>query len=257
MHMMISKCHFINLDTLIKGNSIKLGADVFIDTLQKSGIPFLIFTEQCNKTSEQLCEHLASIGIKNIKPNQIYTTAMAAIDWIANKANHLHRFAYVGTKALKNTIESANYQIDFINPEVVLVGMDRNMTYREYCDISNSIQNAKYFISIDNRNKEKVDGIEMIGNKAIVRMLEVSSNKKAMDFGRGSEISIHMALLYLGLGLEDVVCVGSNFKKDIVPAHNLGIDTVFVTEGKGVLGLGMDKGLHPTYLVEDLYGLTK
>ena len=256
MLMMIPKCHIISLETVVNGNSLKLGAKEFVDALNFHHIPFVILSEHCNKTRSQLIEFFTSLGIEGIGEGNIYTSSMAAIDWVINKAPHITKVSYIGGIGMKEAIQKANYLIDDLNPEVVFVGMNRNMTFHEYSDMLYCIENAEYFISTDNRYRQIVEGDAIIGNQAVVKMLETASKKKAMSFGRGSEIFLHMTLRYLGLNRDDVVCIGSKFSKDIIPAHNTHIDTVYVAEGSGVVGLGKNEGVHPTYLVEDLYGLT-
>ena len=44
---------------------------------------------------------------------------------------------------------------------------------------------------------------------------------------------------------------------DIVPAIKRGMDTVLITNGEGIENLEMSDTIHPTYIVEDLSGLTR
>lgn len=88
-------------------------------------------------------------------------------------------------------------------------------------------------------------------------MLEYASGTRALEFGRPGVISIASALRYQGYEAKEAIFVGADFKKDIIPALQCGMDTVLVTEGRSIQGLGMSEKLHPRWIIDDLSGLLR
>ncbi len=254
---MLKGYYFIELDSLIRGGTARPGAVLFLEKLQEMQMPYLIITDQSARTNEQIAAAMMQAGFSHVTYDQIYTGVMAAVDWMIMYSPAKNRAAYIGSPAIKAALEKGGYIIDNRDPELLFVGLEKNMTYREYSEAVYHIICGADLISVDNRLRVKSDGIIQIGNGAVVKMLEAASGETAVDFGRGSEKMMRMALRYIQVMAHQVIMVGSDFEKDIVPALLLNMTTVYVTGGKDILGLGMSDQVHPDYIVEDLSGLAK
>jgi ribonucleotide monophosphatase NagD (HAD superfamily) len=182
---------------------------------------------------------------------------MAAVDYLLVKFPQWKKAAYIGGRGIRAALELGGFSIDHKQPDVVFAGMNRNLSYKDYSDILQYLLNGAVLISTDSRRTQRMEGVDMIGSGAIVRMLEYASQKRAVDFSRGSDILLRMALRYLNIKAEDTLAVGDDFNRDIVPAIKRGMDTVLITNGEGIENLEMSDTIHPTYIVEDLSGLTR
>ena len=254
---MIHKNYLLQLDTLLRRGYPADGAVYFLDTLRENGLPYLILTEQNARTRDQIASMMNDVGFHGVRPANIYTSVMAAVDWVLWKEPFRKTAAYLGGPGLRLTLEEVGMTIRHMDADVLFVGMNRNLGYRDYSEAVQIIHDGAILISTDSRRIQRQEGGEFIGNGAVIKMLEYASGMKAIDFGRGSIGLYNMALRYMQVGPGDVVAVGTQFPKDIETARKIGIETVYLTNGSSIMELGMDEENHPDYIVEDLYGLTR
>ena len=254
---MLRGYYLIELDTLVHRGRVKPGAVHFIETLQIEQLPYLIISEQSARTPEQIASAMENAGFTHVTYDQIYTGIMAAVDWMIMYEPARNRAGYIGSAAMRNALERGGYIIDHTAPELFFTGINRNMTYSEYSEALNAIMQGAVLISCDSRPRIRVEGMWQIGNGAVVKMLEEASGTQAVEFGRGSEKMMRMALRYMQAPAHQVIMVGSDFERDIVPALLTDMTTVYVTDGESIMDLGMSDQVHPDYIVEDLNGLTK
>lgn len=254
---MFEKHYLIQMDCLIRSGKVLDGAAEFMQALQDNGFHYLIISEQTGRTRVQLEEYFHEKGLDTVSSSDFYTSAMAAVDYLLIKFPQFKKAAYIGGKGIKAALEMGGYTIDNIRPDVLFAGMDRNLTHKDYSDALQTLLNGAVLISTDSRRTQKIDGVDMVGNGAVVKMLEYACGKRAVDFSRGTDILLRMALRYMNVRADYVLAVGDDFRKDIIPAVRRGMDTVLVTNGASIEDLEMDDVLHPTYIVEDLSGLAR
>ncbi|MBE6109061.1 MAG: hypothetical protein E7194_01435 [Erysipelotrichaceae bacterium] len=254
---MIDKTYLIQMECLIRNQKARPGAVELIDALNENGLSYVIISEQSGRTRAQMVELFESCGFHYIEPGDLYFSAMAAVDYLLIKFPQWKKAAYIGGKGIPAALEQGGFVINNAKPDVVFVAMDRNLSYKDYSDTLQYLLNGSVLISTDSRRTQIIDGVEMIGNGAVVKMLEYAAQKRSVDFSRGSDILLRMALRYIGVKAENALAVGDDFMRDIVPAIGRGMETVLITNGEGINDLPITDKLHPTYIVEDLSGLVR
>ncbi len=254
---MFRKNYILQMDSLILNGRPAPGAPQLLDAMWVHGIPYLILSEQSGRTREQIADMLNAGGFQNIRPSSIYTSVMAAIDWIMMNEPERKKAAYIGGGGIRQTLEQVGFTVRHSAPDVLFVGMNRNMTYKDYSDALQALLHGARLISTDSRKTQVFEGQQMIGNEAVVKMLEYASGVPAVHFGRGTEMLIRMALRYMQVTKDDVIITGHDFEKDIIPGIEMGIETILITNGESIMEMGITEDLHPTYIVEDLYGLAR
>lgn len=254
---MIQGVYLIQMDCVYKGGQAMPGANYFLSHLVQQKMPFLLLTELSGKTREELAQAMREAGISIVNELDLYSTSMAAVDYVVRKYPERIRVAGIGGKGMKEAIQKGGFINDRKSPDILFVGMNRNMTYLDYSYALQYILGGAKVISTDSRKTMMADGLHQIGNASVIKMLEYASGERAEDFGRGSEHYLLEATRFFKQKPEDIILVGDDFEKDMKPAMALGMTTVFVTKGQDMFELGMNDEVHPTYLVEDLYGLAK
>ena len=255
---MMNKCYLVSLETLLGGSREDHdGAAVWLHAMRSSDIPFLLLSEQSGRERSQLVDLVRDAGVGTVFASEIYTGTMAAVDWIMRNHPEKKRVVGIGGKGLHEALRVGEFTVDHRNPSWLVMGMHRNMTYLDYSYALQSIFHGAQLISVDNRMTQRYEGLDMIGNGAVIKMMEAASGKKAISFGRGSQNLYEQALRYLDLNEARVVAVGDDFARDIVPANKLGIETILLTRGESIMDMGITNESHPDYIVEDFYGLSK
>lgn len=255
---MIDKYHIVQLETLIMDNARPLPeACDYLKSLKKEGIPYLILTEQTGRNREDLADYLHSAGFPKIPASRIYTSAMAAVDWILSAYPGRLRTDYLGGAAIAEAVQGGGMFLTHDKCDWFMIGLSRSAGYQDYSDIYDMLVHGTNLVSLDSRKGQEKDGRMTLGSGAFAHMLEYASGKEAVACGRGSILFLTQALKYAQVKKSQAVCVGNDFQKDILPALKLGMETVLVTEGNSIMDQGITKDLHPTYIVEDLSGLAR
>lgn len=254
---MIKSNYLFMMDSLIRNQKPLKGAVEFLDRLNRERLPFVILSEQCGKTREEIAHKMNDAGFYNIRSLDIYTSSMAAVDWMRWMYPEKNKAVMIGGKGMKEALDKGQIEVNRVHPDWLLLGMNTNMTYIDYSDALQVLEDGAELVVTDNRKTLINDGDRMIGNASIAHMLEYASNKEAISFGRGTDRFLKQAMKYLGIMPEKITLVGTNFHKDIIPAISLDMTTVYVTQGNSIVNLGMSDAVHPDYIVEDLSGLNK
>ncbi len=250
----MNKNNIIFLEALIDNRGIREGAIEYIEYLIRNNIFFVIVSEQCSRNKSQIIEYLTKYGFPMIEETNIFTSSNAAIRWLLSKEIYKN-VAYLGGRGMKEAIETSPLEINYTNPDAVLIGLNREVSYKDYNDFLQYILNKAQFISVDDRKSQLYEGLSMIGNAAIVKMLETASNTKALKFGRGNEMLLIEVMKNYDLDKEDTILISDEFYLDILPAMNLGLETTLITNGNSLEKYGFDNNFHPTHIAENYKGL--
>ena len=246
----------IQYETLVKKNERPSeGAIALIEFLLRHHIPFLILTDRSNQTRQDLCIHMRAMGFPTLNKEVIYTSTMAARDWIARKYPTRIKANYIGGRGLKEILLDAGFDLKSENPQWFFIGSESHL---DGIDLNHNLQQiarGAVLISTDSSRIHEDREKQCIGAGALTRLFEYASNTKALEFGRPSLVTLSYALRYTGYSVEDVVFVGDEYKLDILPALKCHFDTVFVASDVSNLNMSQENALHPKWIVEDLKGL--
>ena len=253
---MIRKCHIIQYETLVKNNEKpKDGAITLIESLLKRHIPFLIVTDRSNQTKKELCIHMRAMGFPTFSEGVIYTSTMAARDWIARKYPTRIKANYIGGRGLKEVLVEAGFVLNCEDPHWIFIGSESHL---DAIDLNRDIQKIKkgaVLISTDS-SREHIDrDKQCIAAGAITRLLEYAANTKALEFGRPSLVTLSYALRYTGYKEDEVRIVSDEYGADILPALQCHYETAFVATDTSFMEIQKDKDLHPKWIVDSLSGL--
>lgn len=254
---MIKSYYLFMMDTVFRGGRPTPGAVELLHLLNEKGMPFVILSEMSGKTRFEQAQRMNDAGFHSIRALDIYTSSIAAVDWIRWMYPSKNKVSMIGGVGMRDAIEKANLEITRIQPDWLFLGMNTNMTYIDYCDALQTLDTGAKLIVVDGRKTMMKDGARMLGNASIAHMLAYASDSEIISFARGTDRLLIQGMKYFNVPAESVTMVGTHFQKDILPAMKLGLNTVYVTQGNSIMNLGMSDQIHPDYIVEDLFGLTK
>ncbi|UOB18749.1 HAD-IIA family hydrolase [Abyssalbus ytuae] len=234
----MKKGFLIDMDGVIYGNDTLIpGADKFIATLQKEGIPFLFMTNNSQRTPLDTVNKVGRMGIK-IKEENVYTSAMATATFLSfMKPNGT---AYVlGEGGLITSLLHNGYTMANHHPDFVVVGEGRNFTLEMVNNAVDMILSGAKLIATNLDPSPKKKGWANLGIKAIVAMIEEATGKKAFSVGKPSPVMMRSARKYLGLEARETIIIGDTMDTDILGGVQLGYTTILTLSGvskKEVLG---------------------
>ena len=143
------------------------------------------------------------------------------------------------------------FEINEKNPDYVIVGMDRDLTYHKVRVATRAIRNGATFIGT-NADLNLPLGDELIpGNGAQCAMVAAASGQNPLYIGKPESIIVEMALAKVGHTKDEAIIVGDNYNTDIRAGFNSTVDQLLtltgVTQKQDIVGKKQ-----PTILVNNL-----
>ncbi len=243
--------YLIDLDgTMYRGTESIPEAVRFVASLRTKGIPYLFVTNNSSKTPEQVADHLKYFGIEAEKKD-IFTTSMAAAEYLHE--NHTLTSIYViGERGLTTALKEKGFRLTDSDPEAVIIGIDRKITYEKLAKACLSVRNGAMFFSTNGDVALPTERGLLPGNGAITSVITVSTQKEPIFIGKPHSIIMEQALKVLGIPKEKTLMIGDNYDTDILAGINVELDTLLVHTGVTTKEALKAKEIQPTYVVDNL-----
>ena len=243
------KTYIIDLDgTMYRGNTNIDGAREFIDYLHLKNLPYIFLTNNATRTKKQAKEHMLNLGFKDIKEEDFFTSAMAAAKFIAKNYPE---------SGVEEALKEWNFEFVQENVDFVVVGLDRNATYKSYSEALHHILAGAKFIATNPDRLLANNGTFDIGNGAVIDMLEYASGVEAIKIGKPYQIILDILLEEKNLKKEDLIFIGDNLETDIKLGYDAKIETIMVCSGVHT-EKDIDRlKVYPTKVVKNLRELIK
>ncbi|WP_219837519.1 TIGR01457 family HAD-type hydrolase [Paenibacillus sp. R14(2021)] len=220
----------IDLDgTLYHGGIMIPGADELVRMLQREGLRYLFVTNNSSASPEVVAERLRGMGIP-ARPDDVVTSAQGAAAYLAEQmpGANVH---VIGEAGLREAIQEAGLNLETDQPDVVVQGIDRELTYDKLAAAAAHIRSgARYILTNPDRLLPSEHGL-IPGAGSISAMLQASSGVQPVVIGKPSTILMDVALKRLGLAPEETWVVGDNPATDIAAGLAAGCLSVLVLTG--------------------------
>ena len=239
--------YMIDLDgTIYRGKEKIPAAKRFIERLQEHDIPFLFVTNNSTQAPIKVVENLAHTFDIHVKEENVYTSALATADYIADLDKDKRSVYVIGEVGLKQAILDRGFRFEETNPDYVVVGLDYDVTYHKFELATLAIKRGAKFIGTNaDTNLPNERGL-VPGAGSVIALVECSTQQKATYIGKPETIIMEKALERLGLPKDEVVMVGDNYMTDIKAGINFGIDTMLVYTGVSTRELVRKQEIAPT-----------
>lgn len=239
--------YMIDLDgTIYRGKEKIPAAKRFIERLQEHDIPFLFVTNNSTQAPIKVVENLANNFDIHVKEENVYTSALATADYIADLDKDKRSVYVIGEVELKQAILDRGFRFEETNPDYVVVGLDYDVTYHKFELATLAIKRGAKFIGTNaDTNLPNERGL-VPGAGSVIALVECSTQQKATYIGKPETIIMEKALERLGLPKDEVVMVGDNYMTDIKAGINFGIDTMLVYTGVSTRELVRKQEIAPT-----------
>ncbi|GGG88083.1 TIGR01457 family HAD-type hydrolase [Paenibacillus radicis (ex Gao et al. 2016)] len=220
----------LDLDgTLYHGTRRIEGADRLIRFLKEQELPYRFVTNNSSATPEAVADRLLAMGIE-ATAGDVCTSAQGAAGHIAQLKPGASVFV-VGEAGLRQAVEEAGLQLTEEQPDFVLQGIDRGLTYERLAVAVRHILNgAKYVLTNPDLLLPTENGL-MPGAGSIGAMLKAAGGQEPILIGKPSPILMDYSLDKLGLTADQTWVVGDNLATDIAAGRASGCGTALVLTG--------------------------
>ncbi|GIN56667.1 haloacid dehalogenase [Lederbergia ruris] len=243
--------YLIDLDgTMYRGLEKIEEALQFVEELKGRGIPYLFVTNNSSKRPEQVAQVLEDFGLET-KKEQVFTTSMATANFLHEKKPGASVYA-IGGEGLQSALTEKGFDLVDEEPDAVVIGLDRDITYEKLAKACLAVRNGAMFISTNGDIALPTERGFLPGNGALTAVISVSTQTEPIFIGKPQAIIVEQALTELGTSKEATLMVGDNYDTDILAGIQAGLDTLLVHTGVTTREMLIEKMVQPTYVLDSL-----
>ncbi len=248
------KGYLFDLDgTMYRGSEVIESAVLFVNWLEEQGVSYLFVTNNSTKTAEEVAKKMRTIGCQHVRARHVVTSSDVAATTIAREFPQAQAMM-IGENGLMQALEAKHISLtsDENVADVVVIGLDTDVTYEKLAKATLAIRNGATFIATNPDTNIPSERGLLPGAGALVQLLVTATQKKPRIMGKPEPAIIHAACERLALNPEEVVMVGDNYQTDILAGMNAKISTLWVDTGIHRREYILQQEKQPTHLVEDL-----
>lgn len=245
--------YFIDLDgTVYRGKERIPAAARFIKRLQEHQREILFVTNSSTRSPKEVAANLRTNHDINVTAANVYTSAMATADYLVQHAGQKRRVYVIGERGLKDALLNKGMQLTDQDPDYVVVGLDRNVTYEQFKIATLCIRTGAVFIGTNgDTNLPSEEGM-IPSAGALVELVRYATQQEPIMIGKPQKTIVEMALKASGLKKSEVLMVGDNYQTDVQAGINTGVDTLLVYTGLSKPADIEHVEIKPTYTVKTL-----
>ena len=228
----------LDLDgTVYQGGTLFPFSRPFLAAMRELGIGCTFLTNNPSKSAADYRASLARLGI-DCTPEQIYTSALATVDWLRRERPEIRRLFALGTPSMLAEFSAAGFTFTADDPaeapDAVLVGFDLTLTYARLCRAAWWIKQGKPFFAT---NPDLVCPTDqptvLVDCGSLCAALEKAAGR-APDrvFGKPDPSMLTGIMARHGLAADQIAMVGDRIYTDIATARHAGALGVLVLTGE-------------------------
>ncbi|MFX3622850.1 MAG: TIGR01457 family HAD-type hydrolase [Ectobacillus sp.] len=245
------KGYLIDLDgTMYRGEEKIEEASDFVKALAEQNIPYLFVTNNSTRKPEQVADKLLSFDIP-ATPDHVFTTSMAAANFVCEQKADASIYM-IGEEGLHAALVEKGFIFEDKNPDYVIVGLDRDITYEKLAKACLAVRNGAIFISTNGDIALPTERGMLPGNGSLTSVVAVSTQTQPIFIGKPESLIMEQALKVIGTSKEETLMVGDNYDTDILAGINAGMDTLLVHTGVTTKEKLSEYKVQPTYVVQSL-----
>lgn len=224
------KGYLIDLDgTMYKGSEPISEAPGFINQLRKAKKPFLFVTNNSTSSPKEVSKKLNEQFKIEAYESEVYTSSLATADYLKSLGGQT--VYVVGEKGLIEAVLNAGFKMDEENPDHVVVGLDRALTYEKCEKATLAIQKGANFIATNKDTNLPTERGMVPGAGSVVALIEKATRIVPTFVGKPEAIIMDEAIKRIGFKKDEVLMVGDNYETDILAGINNEVDTLLVYTG--------------------------
>ena len=209
----------------------------FLDSMKNAGVDYSFLTNNPTKSVADYLNKLEGMGIHADQDN-MYTTSLAAIDYIKSHYPDARRLFLLGTESMISQFEKAGFESCSDDPDdvpdVLVVAFDPSLVYPRLCRACWwASQGIPYIATNPDRVCPTDQRTILVDCGSICRCIESASGRRPdITLGKPDPNMIYGIMDKYGLKPEEVAMVGDRIYTDTATAHNAGAFGVLVLSGE-------------------------
>lgn len=236
----LSKIRHLALDmdgTIYMGSTLFPFTLQFLSDMSQAGIGYSFLTNNPSRSVADYLRKLEGLGIQADESN-MYTTSLAAIDYIRSNYPSARRLFLLGTPSMVSQFEKAGFESCSDNPDDVpdalVVAFDMTLEYSRLCRAAWwASQGIPYVATNPDRVCPTDQRTVLVDCGSICRCIEHATGRRPdITLGKPDPNMLKGILDRHGLKPEEIAMVGDRIYTDTAMAHNAGAFGVLVLSGE-------------------------
>ena len=226
--------------TIYMGSTLFPFTIEFLDSMSKAGIGYSFLTNNPSRSVADYLKKLAGMGIQADEDN-MYTTSLAAIDYIKANYPDARRLFLLGTPSMISQFEKAGFiscadDPDDV-PDVLVVAFDMTLEYSRLCRASWwASQGVPYIATNPDRVCPTDQRTVLVDCGSMCRCIEHATGRcPDITLGKPDPNMLKGILDRHDLKPEEIAMVGDRIYTDTAMARNAGAFGVLVLSGETTL----------------------
>lgn len=256
----LSKIKHVALDmdgTIYMGSQLFPFTKSFLQELTDNGIGYSFLTNNPTRSRVDYLKKLEKLGIE-ATPDQMYTTAVATIEYLKEKMPHVKRIFATGTPSMVKEFEEAGYQMTTEDaadmPDLLLVAFDTTLTYSRLCHASwLASQGVPYIATNPDRVCPTDLPTVLVDCGSLCACIEYATGRKPdLVIGKPNPDMLSGIMYRYGLKADEIAMCGDRIYTDVAMAQNAGAFGVLVLSGETQLQTALDAPNPPLLTADDI-----
>lgn len=239
----LSKIKHLALDmdgTIYLGSTLFPYTLKFLADMKEAGIGYSFLTNNPSRSVADYLKKLEGLGIQADEEN-MYTTSLAAIDYIKTHYPEAKRLFLLGTPSMISQFEKAGFESCADDPDdvpdVLVVAFDMTLNYQRLCRAAWwASQGVPYIATNPDRVCPTDQKVVLVDCGSMCKCIEHATGRQPdITLGKPDPNMLYGIMERLDLKPEEVAMVGDRIYTDTATAHNAGAFGVLVLSGETTL----------------------
>jgi 4-nitrophenyl phosphatase len=247
----------IDMDGVLwRGHTFLPGVGTFFTYLRERSLPFILATNNSTATPQGVADRLAQCDAE-ILLEQVLTSSMATASYLQTRLSPGARIHPVGESAVSDALASAGFNLtnDVQDVDAVVIGFDRDITWKKLTKAALAIQSGALFIGTNPDTSFPIEQGQAPGNGAFVTALEVTTKNQPIIIGKPEPLLFEQAADQLAIDPAYILAVGDRLETDILGAQRAGMATVLMLTGVTSTEQAVASDIKPDWILKDLHAL--
>lgn len=216
---------------LWRGDQPLPGLSEFFAFLRQRELPFMLATNNSSKSPAEYVAKLKRMGVEGVPENAILTSGIATAVYLSERYPAGTRVYVVGGNGLRQAMMDAGFILADSGVEIVVAGLDRQMTYDTLEEATFMIRNGAQFVGTNPDVTFPTERGQAPGAGSLLAALAAATGCQPLVIGKPYPPMFEAALERLGHPASHTLMIGDRLNTDIAGAANVGLQTALVLTG--------------------------
>ena len=252
LHEIASKKNFIcDMDGVIyHGNRLIPHVKEFVEWLNANDKNYLFLTNSSERSPRELSQKLKRLGL-NVSEEHFYTSALATASFLKSQCPNGSVYV-IGEPGLTNALYEAGFVMNDVNPDYVVFGETRALSYEKIEKAVRMVFNGAKLIGTNPDLTGPSENGIIPACKALISSIELTTGRSAYFVGKPNPLMMRHALKKLDCSRRDAVIIGDRMDTDILSGLESELDTALVLTGVTSLEDLEKFPYRPKYVLKDV-----